>query len=75
MNTFSYIDNRLVELNKEQKSKLETARNEEAKTVINSFYIGARNELELLRDELMNHVPPVDDELPGSHIINHSEMS
>ncbi len=75
MNTFSYIEKRLVELGQERKARLEHASNDEEKSVINSFYSGAKNELELLRDELMNHVPPVDDELPENHIINHSEMS
>ena len=74
MNTFSYIEKRLIELGQEQKAKLDIAHSEEAKAVINSFYTGAKNELELLRDELMNHVPPVDDELPENHIINHSEL-
>lgn len=34
------------------------------KSVIYSFYSDAKSELELLRDELMNHVPPIDGELP-----------
>lgn len=75
MNTFSYIDKRLIELGQERKTRLDHASSGEEKSVINSFYTGAKSELELLRDELMNHVPPVDDELPENHIMNHSEMS
>ncbi|MCG7556073.1 hypothetical protein [Pseudoalteromonas sp. Of11M-6] len=75
MNTFSYIEKRLIELGQERKVRLVHASNDDEELVINSFYSGAKNELELLRDELMNHVTPVDDELPEKHIINHSEMS
>ncbi len=75
MNTFSYIEKRLIELGQERNVRLDHATSDEEKSVINSFYSGAKNELELLRDELMNHVTPVDVELPEKHIINHSEMS
>lgn len=75
MNTFSYIEKRLIELGQERKARLDHASSGEEKSVINSFYSGAKNELELLRDELMNHVTPVDDEMPENNVINRSEMS
>ena len=74
MNTFMYIDKRLIDLGQEQKAKLVHAFNDKEKALVNAFYTGAKNELELLRDELMSNVPPVDDELPENCIINHAEM-
>lgn len=74
MNTFSYIDKRLIDLDQEQKAKLVHALNDKEKALVNAFYTGAKNELESLRDELMSDVSPVDDELPKNHIVNHAEM-
>jgi len=74
MNTFMYIEKRFQDLSEEQKAKLVHASNEEEKALINAFYAGAKNELELFRDELMSDVSPVDDELPENYIINHAEI-
>lgn len=74
MNTFMYIEKRLIELSQEQKVKLAHASNDEEKALINAFCTGATNELESLRDELMGDVSPADDELPENYIINHAEM-
>ena len=74
MNTFMYIDKRLIDLGQEQKAKLVHASNDEEKALVNVFYTGAKNELASLRDELMSDVSPVDDELPANHIVNHAEM-
>lgn len=74
MNTFSYIDKRLIDLDQEQKAKLVHALNDKEKALVNAFYTGAKNEIESLRDELMSDVSPVDDELPKNHIVNHAEM-
>ncbi|WP_338853989.1 hypothetical protein WE348_20395 (plasmid) [Alteromonas macleodii] len=73
MNTFMYIDKRLIDLGQEQKAKLVHASNDEEKALVNAFYTGAKNELASLRDELMSDVSP-DDELPANHIVNHAEM-
>ncbi|MGY0314263.1 hypothetical protein ACV4QK_20550 (plasmid) [Alteromonas macleodii] len=72
MNTFMYIDKRLIDLGREQKAKLVHASNDEEKALVNAFYTGVKNELESLRDELMSNVPPVDDELAENYIINHA---
>ena len=74
MNTFTYIDKRLIDLGQEQKAKLVHASNDDEKALVNAFYTGAKNELASLRDELMRDVSPVDDELPKNHIVNHAEM-
>ncbi|MDO6834060.1 hypothetical protein Q4596_00405 [Pseudoalteromonas carrageenovora] len=50
----SYIDRRLIELGQERKARLGHASSGEQRSVINSFYSGAKSELVLLRDELMN---------------------
>ena len=75
MNTFIYIDKRLVELDKERKTKLEYASSDSEKAQINAFYEGAKSELDKLRDRLMSDVQAVSDELPEKHIINYAELN